>query len=155
MNLACIYCRRSHMTCDENRPCQRWCVFAARRHRSPCSIKRDIGHLCRDEASPASSANATRGRGAQQPVTMPYGGSAPSLPIIGASGGSPLSDKGHGAAGPGATPLVPGLTNAADAGAGTGVVQVGDNNRADFSARGTLGQGAMPCLLYTSPSPRD
>lgn len=55
VNLACIYCRRSHMTCDEGRPCQR-------------CIKRDIGHLCHDEATPAkalhdgkdeSSANAT------------------------------------------------------------------------------------------------
>lgn len=27
VNMACIYCRRSHMTCDENRPCQRWCVL--------------------------------------------------------------------------------------------------------------------------------
>lgn len=35
---ACIYCRRSHMTCDVNRPCQR-------------CIKRKIGHLCRDEVS--------------------------------------------------------------------------------------------------------
>ena len=26
VNMACIYCRRSHMTCDENRPCQRWYV---------------------------------------------------------------------------------------------------------------------------------
>ncbi|KAI7876109.1 hypothetical protein K492DRAFT_152033, partial [Lichtheimia hyalospora FSU 10163] len=33
---ACVYCRRSHMTCDEGRPCQR-------------CIKRSIGHLCHDE----------------------------------------------------------------------------------------------------------
>ncbi|CAJ0924016.1 13292_t:CDS:2 [Entrophospora sp. SA101] len=33
---ACVYCRRSHMTCDEGRPCQR-------------CIKRNIGHLCHDE----------------------------------------------------------------------------------------------------------
>ncbi|KAF5100928.1 hypothetical protein D0Z00_001059 [Geotrichum galactomycetum] len=33
---ACIYCRRSHMTCDEGRPCSR-------------CIRRNIGHLCRDE----------------------------------------------------------------------------------------------------------
>jgi len=26
VNHACLYCRRSHMTCDEGRPCQRWCV---------------------------------------------------------------------------------------------------------------------------------
>ena len=25
VNHACLYCRRSHMTCDEGRPCQRWC----------------------------------------------------------------------------------------------------------------------------------
>lgn len=33
---ACIYCRRSHMICNEQRPCSR-------------CVKRDIGHLCRDE----------------------------------------------------------------------------------------------------------
>ncbi|TFL07689.1 hypothetical protein BDV98DRAFT_558309 [Pterulicium gracile] len=33
---ACLYCRRSHMTCDDGRPCQR-------------CIKREIGHLCHDE----------------------------------------------------------------------------------------------------------
>lgn len=27
VNHACLYCRRSHMTCDEGRPCQRWCVL--------------------------------------------------------------------------------------------------------------------------------
>jgi len=36
VNQACLYCRRSHMTCDEGRPCQR-------------CIKREIGHLCHDE----------------------------------------------------------------------------------------------------------
>ncbi|KAJ3108653.1 hypothetical protein HDU97_000509 [Phlyctochytrium planicorne] len=34
---ACVYCRRSHMTCDEGRPCQR-------------CIKRKIAHLCHDES---------------------------------------------------------------------------------------------------------
>ncbi|KZT59961.1 hypothetical protein CALCODRAFT_408223, partial [Calocera cornea HHB12733] len=33
---ACLYCRRSHMTCDEGAPCQR-------------CIKREIGHLCHDD----------------------------------------------------------------------------------------------------------
>lgn len=32
VNHACLYCRRSHMTCDEGRPCQRWyvpfCLFS-------------------------------------------------------------------------------------------------------------------------------
>lgn len=36
VNHACVYCRRSHMTCDQTRPCSR-------------CIKRDIGHLCHDE----------------------------------------------------------------------------------------------------------
>ncbi|KAF4551923.1 Fungal Zn(2)-Cys(6) binuclear cluster domain-containing protein 5 [Elsinoe fawcettii] len=36
VNHACVYCRRSHMTCDLQRPCAR-------------CIKRDIGHLCHDE----------------------------------------------------------------------------------------------------------
>lgn len=35
---ACVYCRRSHMICDPGRPCQR-------------CIKRNIGHLCRDDVS--------------------------------------------------------------------------------------------------------
>lgn len=34
--IACVYCRRSHMICDESRPCQR-------------CLKRNIGHLCHDE----------------------------------------------------------------------------------------------------------
>ena len=33
---ACVYCRRSHMNCDESRPCKR-------------CIKRNIGHLCHDD----------------------------------------------------------------------------------------------------------
>ncbi|KAJ1301276.1 hypothetical protein OPQ81_003682 [Rhizoctonia solani] len=44
VNHACLYCRRSHMTCDEGRPCQR-------------CIKRDIGHLCHDEKKPNAPKN--------------------------------------------------------------------------------------------------
>ncbi|ODV93289.1 hypothetical protein PACTADRAFT_51901 [Pachysolen tannophilus NRRL Y-2460] len=36
VDIACVYCRRSHMICDDSRPCQR-------------CIKRNIGHLCHDE----------------------------------------------------------------------------------------------------------
>ncbi|KAI9266459.1 hypothetical protein BDA99DRAFT_436591 [Phascolomyces articulosus] len=39
MFVACVFCRRSHMTCDEGRPCQR-------------CIKRSIGHMCHDEPRP-------------------------------------------------------------------------------------------------------
>ncbi|KIY53905.1 hypothetical protein FISHEDRAFT_31238, partial [Fistulina hepatica ATCC 64428] len=46
VNHACLYCRRSHMTCDEGRPCQR-------------CIKREIGHLCHDEHKPKERPAAT------------------------------------------------------------------------------------------------
>lgn len=64
---ACIYCRRSHMTCDAGRPCQR-------------CIKREIGHLCRDEAklqkeghSPAANDtnNATPTPAPETPAAAP------------------------------------------------------------------------------------
>ncbi|KAI8992528.1 hypothetical protein BDB01DRAFT_778737 [Pilobolus umbonatus] len=42
---ACVYCRRSHMTCDEGRPCQR-------------CIKRSIGHLCHDELKTPNNNNS-------------------------------------------------------------------------------------------------
>ncbi|KAI9348872.1 hypothetical protein BD770DRAFT_395146 [Pilaira anomala] len=42
---ACVYCRRSHMTCDDGRPCQR-------------CIKRSIGHLCHDEIKTPSNSNS-------------------------------------------------------------------------------------------------
>lgn len=38
---ACVYCRRSHMNCDESRPCKR-------------CIKRNIGHLCHDDGGAKS-----------------------------------------------------------------------------------------------------
>jgi hypothetical protein len=43
--IACVYCRRSHMICDEQRPCSR-------------CLKRNIGHLCHDE--PASTRQRKR-----------------------------------------------------------------------------------------------
>lgn len=39
VEMACVYCRRSHMICDDARPCLR-------------CIKRGIGHLCHDETTP-------------------------------------------------------------------------------------------------------
>ncbi|KAK5163334.1 Transcription factor [Saxophila tyrrhenica] len=45
VNHACVYCRRSHMTCDLERPCAR-------------CVKRDIGHLCHDE--PREGSNGRR-----------------------------------------------------------------------------------------------
>lgn len=53
---ACLYCRRSHMTCDEGRPCQRWYASPSYTNtlvkHSVLSIKREIGHLCRDDRGP-------------------------------------------------------------------------------------------------------
>ncbi|KAI0315791.1 hypothetical protein OF83DRAFT_1130440 [Amylostereum chailletii] len=65
VNHACLYCRRSHMTCDEGRPCQR-------------CIKREIGHLCHDEPRPSKGDKHTHTPGpasAQMnlhPTTLPY-----------------------------------------------------------------------------------
>eukprot|EP00742_Colponemidia_sp_Colp-10_P010491 GILJ01011523.1.p1 GENE.GILJ01011523.1~~GILJ01011523.1.p1 ORF type:complete len:337 (+),score=24.02 GILJ01011523.1:69-1079(+) len=39
---ACMYCQRSHMSCEDARPCKR-------------CVKRGIGHLCRDPESKRSS----------------------------------------------------------------------------------------------------
>ena len=62
VNHACLYCRRSHMTCDEGRPCQRWSApafFSVLSRlvltRSIISIKREIAHLCHDEQKPSVS----------------------------------------------------------------------------------------------------
>lgn len=44
---ACVYCRRSHMTCDNKRPCSR-------------CIRRSIGHLCHDEPRPSRNNGARR-----------------------------------------------------------------------------------------------
>ncbi|KIY67791.1 hypothetical protein CYLTODRAFT_422238 [Cylindrobasidium torrendii FP15055 ss-10] len=68
VNHACLYCRRSHMTCDEGRPCQR-------------CIKREIGHLCHDEdrrrttpqttPQPTSSTSLQTAAPAPPPLTTP------------------------------------------------------------------------------------
>ena len=68
VNHACVYCRRSHMTCDDSRPCKRWCVspspsnpLRGKLRLTPlfyCSVKRDIGHLCHDERKPPGSGAA-------------------------------------------------------------------------------------------------
>jgi len=51
---ACVYCRRSHMTCDDGRPCQR-------------CIKRNIGHLCHDEPKPSQQNQQAARKSSQQP----------------------------------------------------------------------------------------
>ncbi|KAF5700482.1 regulator of drug sensitivity 2 [Fusarium mundagurra] len=55
-NHACVYCRRSHMACDLERPCTR-------------CIKRNIGHLCHDEPRDDDSKNRKTIQTAQTPQT--------------------------------------------------------------------------------------
>ncbi|KAJ2006238.1 Transcription factor [Coemansia thaxteri] len=45
---ACVFCQRSHMSCDDKRPCQR-------------CVKRNISHLCRDKDPADGGASATNG----------------------------------------------------------------------------------------------
>lgn len=62
---ACVYCKRSHMTCDNgilfyffnlDRPCKR-CIF------------RKIGHLCRDEELPTTKLSALHTKFKKRPDT--------------------------------------------------------------------------------------
>ncbi|KAG0072857.1 hypothetical protein BGZ89_002444 [Linnemannia elongata] len=62
---ACVYCRRSHMTCDDGRPCQR-------------CIKRNIGHMCHDEPKPSASGTA----GSQQPASASSSNAGTPAPSI-------------------------------------------------------------------------
>ncbi|EMG48542.1 putative transcriptional regulatory protein, putative (Zinc cluster transcription factor, putative) [Candida maltosa Xu316] len=73
LEIACVYCRRSHMICDESRPCQR-------------CIKRGIGHLCYDEPSnprqrkKAAALRKTQSEGppftSTTPATVPIAGTS-------------------------------------------------------------------------------
>lgn len=80
VNHACVYCRRSHMTCDSDRPCKR-------------CIKRNIGHLCHDEPREAahrkSKGSETDVVGHNESSSHPeFGGEAG---IIGAITGTDMS----------------------------------------------------------------
>ncbi|KAG8414086.1 Transcription factor, variant 2 [Metarhizium acridum] len=55
LSTACVYCRRSHMTCDLERPCTR-------------CIKRNIGHLCHDEPRDADAKKTKNGKTPSAPV---------------------------------------------------------------------------------------
>ncbi|KAH7906134.1 hypothetical protein BJ138DRAFT_1105411 [Hygrophoropsis aurantiaca] len=73
VNHARLYCRRSHMTCDEGRPCQR-------------CIKREIGHLCHDEQRQPkhghghAGAKQESGMAGATATTTPA--TAPSTPVV-------------------------------------------------------------------------
>ncbi|KAM9933047.1 hypothetical protein OXX80_007328 [Metschnikowia pulcherrima] len=55
VEMACVYCRRSHMICDDARPCSR-------------CIKRGIGHLCHDEPASKMKKRGTDGSRAATPL---------------------------------------------------------------------------------------
>jgi hypothetical protein len=85
VNHACLYCRRSHMTCDDGRPCQRWYAFytlypncSIGGFNGFCSIKREIGHLCRDEIKQTPSKPADKST--SSPLSGP--GSSTEQPTI-------------------------------------------------------------------------
>ncbi|KAH6618794.1 hypothetical protein C7974DRAFT_436158 [Boeremia exigua] len=61
VNHACIYCRRSHMTCDLERPCTR-------------CIKRNIGHLCHDEPREGVKKAKSEPENGNAQVEAPKGG---------------------------------------------------------------------------------
>lgn len=94
VEMACVYCRRSHMICDDTRPCQR-------------CIKRGIGHLCHDESTPGrqkknrklensiNGANSPMTTSELQNETLAIAGDNPQSPPISIFGqGIPLSGKG-------------------------------------------------------------
>lgn len=64
--MACVYCRRSHMICDDTRPCQR-------------CIKRGIGSLCYDEPSNQRQRQKVAAPVAA-PVVAPVAAPAPAPP---------------------------------------------------------------------------
>ncbi|KAF2764417.1 hypothetical protein EJ03DRAFT_331865 [Teratosphaeria nubilosa] len=82
VNHACVYCRRSHMTCDLQRPCAR-------------CVKRDIGHLCHDEPRepPRKGRSET---GVAEIAPAPEGGK-PDRTANGRSGSLQFGQQGSGA----------------------------------------------------------
>lgn len=73
VEIACVYCRRSHMICDDSRPCQR-------------CIKRGISHLCHDEPS-----NSRQRKKAEAMVKNPEPTLPPSQPVQSQSMAQPIA----------------------------------------------------------------
>lgn len=101
VEMACVYCRRSHMICDDQRPCLR-------------CVKRGIGHLCHDEPTPGRKKRTPEsgepGPVAPGPVPVAPG---PAGQIVGAGGAptagvlAPVAQK-SALANPGSAPANPG-----------------------------------------------
>lgn len=92
VNHACVYCRRSHMTCDLQRPCAR-------------CIKRDIGHLCHDEPRDPPKRNKSE-VGVTEIAPAPEAQDGVNTDAL--NGNAPYSARGNGdmSLGDGAPPLL-------------------------------------------------
>ena len=89
VNHACVYCRRSHMTCDLQRPCAR-------------CVKRDIGHLCHDE--PRDPPKRSKSEiGVAEIAPAPDSGEGIAKQDMGVNGGVPYPHVSAGDIGMGAT----------------------------------------------------
>ncbi|KAK3186619.1 Transcription factor [Lecanicillium sp. MT-2017a] len=81
VNHACVYCRRSHMTCDLERPCTR-------------CIKRNIGHLCHDQPRESDTKKPKPAKAGDEPDTPLSTTTSSSMPN--AMGPPPTSASGSG-----------------------------------------------------------
>lgn len=76
---ACLFCKRSHMPCEEARPCQR-------------CIKRNIAHLCRD-AEPASAVSSIDDNSATSETSLDAFQPSSSSPVKGNSSADNASKR--------------------------------------------------------------
>lgn len=76
---ACVYCRRSHMICDDARPCLR-------------CIKRGIGHLCHDEPTPSRQKRKSDPSNPDKIDALPDGSTPDSMANLRSNTAGPLAD---------------------------------------------------------------
>ncbi|KAK7450566.1 Transcription factor [Stygiomarasmius scandens] len=77
VNHACLYCRRSHMTCDEGRPCQRWTSLS---RRTTTQIRQ--GSEPNTDASPDKISIDTSNLATIAPATSPSAPASTTLPYL-------------------------------------------------------------------------
>ncbi|KAJ2814963.1 Transcription factor, partial [Coemansia erecta] len=85
---ACVYCQRSHMSCNDERPCQR-------------CIKRNIAHMCHDK-EPNDASEAQRPNGGEN-ESGAQANALQGVPVVGSNATS--EDSSAGAAAPVPTPV--------------------------------------------------
>lgn len=97
VNHACLYCRRSHMTCDEGRPCQRWYVFNTSNFPPPLAFFRLCSRRRRQTSQCFSTFSLSRPSGVPtmafvHPSTQPRAFGSPSPSTSNSPFGSDLAD---------------------------------------------------------------